>query len=80
MFHGTFDRADRAERYRKVAAEYTGLAEAAADQFLGSYYLRIAEDYLTRSQGELRALERENFAVLASTADAPSLQPQPNAA
>jgi hypothetical protein len=79
MFNGTYDRAARADRYRKVAAEYADLSEAATDPFLGSYYLRIAEDYLTRSQGELRALERENFAVLATTADAPSLQPQPNA-
>jgi hypothetical protein len=47
MFHGTYDRADRADRYRKVAAEYTGLSEATPDQFLRSYYLRIAEDYQT---------------------------------
>jgi hypothetical protein len=79
MFHGTYDRADRAERYRKVAAEYAGLSDAATDPFLGSYYLRIAEDYLTRSQGEMRALEREQITALAGSADAPSLQPQPNA-
>jgi hypothetical protein len=46
MFHGTYDRAAKAERYRTVAAEYTGLSEATPDQFLRSYYLRIAEDYL----------------------------------
>jgi hypothetical protein len=73
MFHGTYDRADRAERYRKVAVEYTGLSEAATDPFLGSYYLRIAEDYLAQSQGEMRVLER--VTALASAADAPSRSP-----
>jgi hypothetical protein len=72
MFHGTYDRAARADRYRKVAAEYTSLSEAAADQFLRSYYLRIAEEYAVRSDGELRALERENMAALTSAAAAPS--------
>jgi hypothetical protein len=57
MFQGTYDRAAKAERYRTVAAEYTGMSEAAADPFLGSYYLRIAEDYLAQSQAELRASE-----------------------
>jgi hypothetical protein len=79
MFRGTYDRAERAERYRKVAAEYAGLSEAATDPFLGSYYLRIAEDYLAQSQGELRALERESIAALASARDTPSPKPQPNA-
>jgi hypothetical protein len=72
MFHGTYDRAARADRCRKVAAEYTGMSEAAADPFLGSYYLRIAEDYLAQSQGELRALERERVAALASGKPTPS--------
>jgi hypothetical protein len=79
MFHGTYDRATRADRYRKVAAEYTGLSEATPDQFLRSFYLRIAEDYLAQSQGELRALEREKMTALAGGADMPSPQPQPNA-
>jgi hypothetical protein len=78
MFHGTYDRTARADRYRKVAAEYTGLSEAAADPFLNSYYLRIAEDYLIQSQGELRAWERERITALAS-GHMPSSQPQPNA-
>jgi hypothetical protein len=80
MFHGTYDRAHRAERYRKVAAEYAGLSETATDPFLGSYYLRIAEDYLARSKSEMRALEREQITALANAADAPSLQPQLNTA
>jgi hypothetical protein len=78
MFHGTYDRAARADRYRKVAVEYTGMSEAAADPFLGSYYLRIAEDYQDQSQRELRALQREQIAALATGADMPSPQPQPN--
>jgi hypothetical protein len=75
VFHGTYDRARRADRYRAVAADYNRLSKTATDPYLASYYLRIAKDYLVRSQDELRASERENFAVLASTADAPSLQP-----
>jgi hypothetical protein len=78
MFHGTYDRAARADRYRKVAVEYTGLSEAASDQFLRSYYLRIAEDYQDQSQRELWALEREQINALATGADMPSPTPQPN--
>jgi hypothetical protein len=66
MFHGTHDRAARADRYRKVAAEYAELSKAAADPHLGSYYLRIAEDYQDHSRRELWALERERVAALAS--------------
>jgi hypothetical protein len=77
MFHGTYDRGRRAARYKEVAAEYTGLSEATSDQFLRSYYLRIAEEYLARSQGELRALEREKVTALVSGTDMPSPRPQP---
>jgi hypothetical protein len=72
MFHGTYDRAARADRYRKVAAEYAELSKAAPDQHLGSYYLRIAEDYQDQSQRELWALEREEITALATGADMPS--------
>jgi hypothetical protein len=78
MFHGTYDRADRADRYRKVAAEYTGLSETTPDQFLRSYYLRIAEDYQDQSLREMRELEREQITALATGADLPSPTPQPN--
>ena len=78
MLHGTYDRADRAERYRKVAAEYVDLSEAATDPFLGAYYLRIAEDYQDQSQRELWELEREQVTALAAGADMPSPTPQPN--
>jgi hypothetical protein len=80
MFHGTYDRSARADRYREVAVEYTRLSEATSDQFLRSYYLRIAEDYQDRSLLEMRELEREQITALANAADAPSLQPQPTAA
>jgi hypothetical protein len=78
MFHGTYDRAARADNYREVAAEYAGLSEATSDQFFRSYYLRIAEDYQYQSQRELRALEREQVTALATGADVPSPTPQPN--
>ena len=78
MFNGTYDRAAKANRYREVAAEYNSLSETTSDQFLRSYYLRIAEEYQAQSQGELRALEREKITALATSADMPSPQPQPN--
>jgi hypothetical protein len=78
MFHGTYDRAARADRYREVAVEYTRLSEATSDQFLRSYYIRIAEDYQDQSQRELLALEREQITALATGADMPSPTPQPN--
>jgi hypothetical protein len=77
MFDGTYDRTTRAERYRKVAAEYAGLAEAAAEPFRRSYYLRIAEDYQDQSQRELCALERERVAALASGKPTPSSEIAP---
>jgi hypothetical protein len=80
MFHGAYDRGRRADRYRAVAAEYNRLSKTASDPYLASYYLRIAKDYLVRSQDELRAMERENCAAIATATDAPSLQPQSNAA
>jgi uncharacterized protein YdaU (DUF1376 family) len=66
MFYGTYDRTVRADRYRKVAAEYTELSKRASDPHLGSYYLRIAEDYQDQAQRELRALERERVGAQAN--------------
>jgi hypothetical protein len=37
MFNGMYDREKRAERYRRVAAEYAGLSRDATDPFLRSY-------------------------------------------
>jgi hypothetical protein len=51
----------------------------ANDPYLASYYLRIAKDYLVRSQDELRALKREQIIDLAPGADMPSPKLQPNA-
>ena len=79
MFHGTYDRAARADRYRAVAADYNRLFKATSDAHLASYYLRIAKDYLVRSQDELHALKREQIIGLAPGADMPSPTPQPNA-
>jgi hypothetical protein len=76
MFYGMYDREKRARRYRSVAAEYTGLSKDAADPFLRSYYLRIAEDYFVRAQGELRILEREKITAIASAADMQSREQQ----
>jgi hypothetical protein len=78
MFHGTYDRGVRADRYLKVAGEYAALSKAATDPYLGSYYLRIAEDYQGQSQRELWALERERVAALASGTPAPGFRPEPN--
>jgi hypothetical protein len=72
MLHGS-DRRSKAERYRKVAAEYKGLAEAADDQFLRSYYLRIANDYMERVDREARALLSEGSAALPGAANEPKL-------
>jgi hypothetical protein len=72
MFHGTYDRAVRADRYRKVEAEYTELSKHASDPLLGSYYLRIAEHYQDLSQRELWALERERVGAQASGKSSPA--------
>jgi hypothetical protein len=52
------DPAKRAERYRKVAAEYYDLAKEASSPSLRAYFQRVAEEYRVRAQGELRVLER----------------------
>jgi hypothetical protein len=69
MFNGQYDREKRADRYRKVAAEYAGLSKDARDPEIRSYYLRIAEEYLVRADGELRMSGREHLAALTSAAD-----------
>jgi hypothetical protein len=54
---------NKADLYRKVAAEYSDLAKNATSPFLRGYYQRIAEDYLVRVEGELRFAERESNAI-----------------
>ena len=55
----------RAERYRKVAAEYDDLADGAASPFYRAYFLQIAEQYREHADGELLVME-EDGAPLAS--------------
>ena len=50
---------DRAERYRKVAVQYSDFAGACISPFLRGFYRRIAEDYLARAEVALRAAESE---------------------
>jgi hypothetical protein len=40
----------RAERYQKVAAEYSDLAKAASSPFLRTYYQRTGEQYRLRAE------------------------------
>jgi hypothetical protein len=47
----------RAERYRKVAAEYETLATDV--QSFRAYFQRIAEHYHRRAADELRSMEQE---------------------
>jgi hypothetical protein len=54
---------NKADLYRKVAAEYSELAKNATSPFLRSYYQRIAEEYLVRVEGELRFAERQGKAI-----------------
>jgi hypothetical protein len=49
----------RAERYRKVAVQYSDFAGACISPFLRGFYRRIAEDYLARAEVALRAAETD---------------------
>ena len=57
------DPAKRAERYEKVAVEYSELAKDAASPFLRAYYQRIAEQYRMQAEGEGRVVEQQGAAV-----------------
>jgi hypothetical protein len=59
------DTARRAERYRKVAAEYSELADGASSPFLRAYFQRIAEQYLRHAEGELQVVEQDGAAARA---------------
>jgi hypothetical protein len=74
MSYGTFNRANTTDRYRQIAAEYAGLSKDTKDPFLRPYYLRIAEGYAVRADGELQAWERQRITALASGAEMPSAQ------
>ena len=55
----------RAERYRKVAAEYDDLANGAASPFFRAFFLQIAGQYRENADGGLPVME-EDGAPLAS--------------
>jgi hypothetical protein len=59
MSYRTYNRANTADRYRQIAAEYADLSKDTTDPFLRPYYLRIAEGYTVRADGELQAWERQ---------------------
>jgi hypothetical protein len=66
MTSGTYNRGNTAVRYRHIAAEYVGLSKGTTDPFLRPYYLRIAEGYTDRADGELQAWERQSNTALAA--------------
>ena len=78
MSYGTHNCANTADRYRQIAAEYSGLSKGTTDPFLRPYYLRIAKGYIVRANGELQAWEQQRITALACGADMPSPQTQPN--
>jgi hypothetical protein len=49
----------RADRYRKVAVQYSDFAGACISPFLRGFYRRIAEDYLARAEAALRVAETD---------------------
>jgi hypothetical protein len=49
----------RAERYRKVAVQYSDFAAASISPFLRGFYRRIGEDYLSRAAVALGAVEKD---------------------
>jgi hypothetical protein len=65
MSYETYNRANTADRYRQIAAEYAGLSKDTTDPFLRPYYLRIAEGYTVRADGELQAWERLKITTVA---------------
>jgi hypothetical protein len=54
----------RAERYQKVAAQYSDFAKTAPSPFLRSYYQRTGEKYRLRAEGQP---EKRPLGVAAAT-------------
>jgi hypothetical protein len=50
----------RADRHRKMSAEYSELAKDTASPFLRAYFQRTADEYRRHAEGEERVLEREH--------------------
>ena len=61
-FGGMKDPVRRAERYRKVADEYSELAEGASSPSIRAYFERIAQQYREHAEGELRILDQDGAA------------------
>jgi hypothetical protein len=61
-FSGKQESAKRAERYDKVAAEYSELAKDASSPLLRAYYQRIAEQYRKHAEAELTVIEQDGAA------------------
>jgi hypothetical protein len=53
----------RADRYQKVAGEYSDFAKAASSPYLRTYFQRTAAKYRLRAEGELQVLEREDVSM-----------------
>ncbi len=54
----------RADKYRKVAAEFSDRAASASSAFLRSYYQRVVDRYLSLAEGELRVAEGEGASTI----------------
>ena len=53
----------RADRHRKMSAEYSEMAKDTASPFLRSYFQHTADVYRLQAEGELRVIEQEGAAV-----------------
>jgi hypothetical protein len=51
----------RADKYRKVAAEFSDRAEGASSALIREYYQRVTERYHSLADGELRSAERRRI-------------------
>jgi hypothetical protein len=51
----------RADKYRKVAAEFSDRAKGASSAFLREYYQRVTERYLSLADDELRSTEKSRI-------------------
>jgi hypothetical protein len=49
------DQLNKADRYRKDAADFSDLAKHTSSDFVRAYYQRIAQRYLSLAEGDLQA-------------------------
>jgi hypothetical protein len=52
-----------ADKYRKVAGEFSDRAKSASSVFLRSYYQRVVERYLLLAEDELRLADSESVSA-----------------